>query len=97
MDHTYIAYLSKSFLPKDGLFHRYLHFSMLCEFQGQGHTSTKRGYISFYQTVVVIMLKMHRFEDIGTSKYCIVTVTFQVIQGQRSWCQMKDYMHNTYI
>ena len=55
MDHTYIAYLSKSFLPKHGLFHRYFHFSMLCEFQGQGHNLNKK--------------RIHKFLSNSSSNY----------------------------
>ena len=52
--------------------------SLTVNFKVKVTTSTKRGYISFYQTVIVIMCKIQRFESMGTSKYYIATVTFQV-------------------
>ena len=42
----------------------------------------------FFTKVKVSMFILHHSEDTNRRKHYIVTVTFKVIQGQRSWCQI---------
>ena len=83
--------------PVSSLFQRYLYFScflVTMTFKVKDILSPESTCISLYPPKIVIRGLSYTFLNILTDKNIILLLwPFRVIQGQRSWCQMKDYVH----